>query len=214
MTYLSCKASPYAWQEILSDLTIFGPQQWLSDKAICRFLMDIWWPLRHEPQAGCAYLPLLTVHEISMAIGKRGRDSIGSHVGFQDGPFYSQYSSVIPQLPHRRVGFVLIRNLGSMQVATDSWTHVINNPNHFFTVVFDYDSQRAHSFGVSGRQTTGALYQTATESDWNRWYGPELWMDLAYHLGWEGALQPLERVHVVSKDWEQVIPLIVRSMSN
>ena len=140
MTYLSCKASPYAWQEILSDLTIFGPQQWLSDKAICRFLMDIWWPLRHEPQAGCAYLPLLTVHEISMAIGKRGRDSIGSHVGFQDGPFYSQYSSVIPQLPHRHVGFVLIRNLGSTQVATDSWTHVINNPNHFFAVVFDYDS--------------------------------------------------------------------------
>jgi len=204
MAYLRQKATPYEWQDILANLNILGPQQWLSEKVICRDLMDLWWPLRHESQTGCVYLPFSIVHENSIAIGKRGVDEQGGITHFREGPFHDQYSSVVPRLSHRRIGFVLIRNLGLLQTSHGSWTNATESPNHFFAVLFDYDSRRAYSFGAFGGQSTIVRCQVATESDWGSWYGPELWRCLACQLGWEEASQPSDDINVITKDWEQV----------
>jgi len=203
MAYLRCKASPLEWGDILDSLDVFGPQGWLSEKAICRTLMDLWWPLRYESQTGCVYLPFLNIHEISTSISNREGGSCNP-TGFEKGPFYNQYSSVIPHVSCRRVGFVLFRNMASIRTPNSPSTHAMENANHYFAVVFDYDSQRAYSYGACGLDRPGAECSVATESNWDRWYGPELWKDLAYHMGWEETLMPLNEIYVISKEWEQV----------
>lgn len=203
-TYLSLKGSPYEWQEMLDTLEVFGPNKWLSEKVICRFLMDHWWPLRYGSETGLVYLPFAILQELSTGICRRGQTDRQNAPDFVDGPFYRQYSSVIPQISRRRVGFILIRNVGSMSAADFSWRDVLQRPNHFFPVVFDYDSRIAYAFGAFGGSRPGIRHQGGTESDWDRWYGPELWMELAHLLGWSGVLCPTDEMQVVSKEWSQV----------
>jgi len=204
MAYLRARASPYEWQDILSDLTIFAPGRWLSEKVICRPLMDSWWSRRHEAQTGCTYLSFPIIHEMSMAI-RNGTVGDSTHpCGLVDGCFYNQYGSVIPHLTHRRVGFALIRNIGMMHgTAEASLGNGRQRENHFFTVVFDYDSQRAYSFGAFGSGQEVDM-QPAQESRWDAWHGPELWRNIAYSLGWGDSLRPANGIHVVSKEWQQV----------
>jgi hypothetical protein len=203
--YLHCKASPYEWQEMLEGLDVFGPGQWLSEKVICRSLMDLWWPRRYGAQTGVAYLPFGVVQELSTAISKRGKEGSSDSRGFAQGPFYGQYSSVIPCLPCKRVGFVLIRNLGSMCSPDSSWAAPVQNPNHFFAIVFDYDLQRAHSFGAFCGSQVAVDDLSGNEGSWNKWYGPQLWRDIASLLGWGDTLQPFDQVRVVGKEWPQVM---------
>lgn len=203
LAYLHRKASPYEWQDVLANLHVFGPQEWLSEKVICRNLMDLWWPLRHDPGTRCTYLPFSILHELSSNISKQG-DGLENLMGFEDGPFHSQYSSIVPQLSHRLVGFVLIRNLGAMQDVNCSGKQAFTNPNHFFAVIFDYDSQQAYSFGALGGQQTDIQSQEAATSGWDKWYGPELWKALARYLGWEDLSTSTRNVRVISKDWKQV----------
>lgn len=80
----------------------------------------------------------------------------------------------------------------------------IKTANHFFAVVFDYDAQQAYSFGAFNGMESGVQCAVATESIWKRWYGPELWNDVAHSLGWESSLQPHDGIQVISKEWIQV----------
>jgi hypothetical protein len=204
-TYL--KASPYEWQEILNNLDVFAPKQWLSEKVICRSLMDLWWPLRYRAQTGLAYLPFAVLQDISTMICQRGQHGLSDRTSFTGGPFEGQYSSVLPCLERRRVGFILIRNLRSMLKTGSRWTDALTDPNHFFAVVFDYDSQSAYSFGAFCGDKTEVRQSDATSSCWGKWYGPELWPNLAFLLGWESALGPPDEVRVISKEWKQVTSL-------
>lgn len=203
MAYLCARASPYEWQEILNDLSIFEPGEWLSEKVVCRPLMDSWWSRRHEAQTKCTYLPFSILHEMSMAIRNGGADD-STHVhGLVGGRFYNQYGSIIPHLTHRRVGFVLIRNISSLCGITNTGVgYGQQKANHFFAVVFDYDSQRAYSFGAHGGGRDVNV-QIAEESKWDTWYGPDLWREIAYNLGWEDSIHSTGMVHVISKEWEQ-----------
>lgn len=111
MTYTQEKASPSEWQEMFQELDVLGPQRWLSHRPICRFLMDLWWPLRYEAQTGLVYLPFAILYDMSQDIGRPGRNRPTQQIDFAEGPFFRQYSSVQPSLTCRRVGFILIRNL-------------------------------------------------------------------------------------------------------
>lgn len=202
--YLQRKASPYEWLEVLGNLDVLAPKGWLSQKVICRLLMDLWWPLRHDKQTPLVYLPLEVLHEVSVAIQRR---AVGTpHVRFEESPFFSQYSSLIPFSSCKRIGFILIRDLHSMKLQPFRQNDPIRNPNHFFAVVFDYDSQRAFAFGAFAGGGPASQCQVATESNWNRWLGHKLWISLAHSLGWEDALRPFNQVYVVSKEWNQVQP--------
>ena len=207
--YIALKASPYEWQEMLDTLEVFEPNRWLSEKPICRLLMDMWWPLRYSLRTSLTYLPFAVLQDMSTSISRRGRNNPYDGGEFTDSPLYQQYSSIIPCLPQRRVGFVLIRNLGSMRTQGSSPTHALHNPNHFFAVVFDYDSQTAHSFGALSEDRPSVDHLDGTNSTWCRWYGPELWNALARSLGWDDALGPLDEIRVISKEWKQVNHLIV-----
>lgn len=205
------RASPYFWQEMLNDLHFIGPKGWLSWAPLCRNLMDLWWPRRYDSQAAVTYLPLAILHEMSTAICHQGEDSHGPKA-FSQGPFFSQYSSVIPFLKRKRVGFVLSRNVASMGALAPVFrTQQVEQANHFFPVVFDYDTKFAYSFGAfcdTKRPATETL--VATESSWERWLGPQLWTHVAFSLGWQDHLCPLTEVNVVSKEWKQVccLPLL------
>jgi hypothetical protein len=100
-----------------------------------------------------------------------------------------------------------------MRGSRSQWTNALKNPNHFFATVFDYDSQRAYSFGAFCGDRTEVHQSDATSSRWGQWYGPELWKDLAFLLGWESVLGPPDEVRVISKDWRQVTSLLSRWIS-
>ena len=204
MAYIWAKASPYEWLDILEDLDVFSPESWLSEKVICRYLMDSWWPLRHEALTTCTYLSFAILHEMSATIGQHGRANTERPTGFTDGPFHGQYGSVIPRVSNRRVCFVLIRKQKSMRMEGNRQVHAIRSPDHFFAVIFDYDSQRAYSFGAFGGTTASVELHTAEEGGWDAWDGPQLWEQLAHNLGWEDALHPDHDIYVVSKEWQQV----------
>ena len=203
-TYTALKAHPYEWQEMLDSLDIFEPNRWLSEKPICRLLMDMWWPLRYSPNTCLAYLPFTVLQDMSIEVSRQGRGNPDDEAGFVGSPLYPQYSSIIPSLLWRRVGFVLIRNLESMRTRGSPQMDSLQNPNHFFAVVFDYDSQTAHSFGAFCGSRSSVDRLDGSDSTWSRWCGPELWNSLARSLGWSDALGPLEEIKVISKEWQQV----------
>lgn len=199
------KASPYEWLDVLDHLHVLAPNQWLSQQVICRVLMDIWWPLRYSQQTTIIYLPFQEIHELSTKICKGGGECVTTNTGFQDGCFFKQYSTVVLPSHNRAVCFVLIRNLSSMRADTPGWPNTMDNANHFFTVVFNYDLQMAYTFGaLPGDESTTDL-RGVKESNWNRWYGPQLWMAIAHLLGWEDSLASFDKVSFISKEWQQVL---------
>lgn len=179
-------------------------------------IRSLWWSNHGHLDGGiailgdgvcCVYLPFSALYKISISISRRGRDHSNNPRSLIDGPFRNQYPSIILQLLSRQVGFVLIRNIESICAPQDILTSSTNSANHFFAVVFNYDSQRAYSFGASGQEELGVTLSVTTESDWDRWYGLELWKDLTHYLGWGESLKPLHEVNVISKEWKQVSDL-------
>lgn len=165
--------------------------------------MDLWWPKRFHPESTIAYLPFNILHEISCALSVPASSHSTIQTQLAEGPFFACYGSTIPLLAHRRVSFVLIRNLDEMRKGVSSKPLALSHANHFFAVVFDYNAHRAYSFGAFPRAKPTTSCVAAAESDWARWGGPGLWNNLANSLGWSDASN-IDRVSVVSKDWKQV----------
>lgn len=202
--YAFSRAHPRHWMALLSSLNQIAPRCWLSNTIICSYLMDLWWSQHHQHQSTVMYLPLDSLHQMSCALALLDDSHSATVPQPTNGPFYALYGSLIPLLSHRRVCFVLIRNINELLTGIILQSPARPPPNHFFAVVFDYTNHRAYSFGAFPRSRPATTCMAASKSNWNRWGGPGLWRNIAKSLGWEDVLSAIDTISVVTKDWVQV----------
>jgi len=74
---------------------------------------------------------------------------------------------------------------------------IILHANHYFVVVFNYDSESIHVLGRSGNQ-----HGYTNEIGWKDWRGSRLWTYVAQLFGWK-AKNPAE-AHKSGYNWLQV----------
>jgi hypothetical protein len=166
--------------------------------------MDLWWRQRSLPHATFTYLPFEVLFGLDDQLkGTNGNDCVAT-IKFTGGRYHAIYGPLIPLLPHRKVCFVLIRNLDEMRQGASQKRLALQSPNHFFTVAFDYDNHRAYSFGAFSKARSSSTCKPAADSTWDRWCGMELWRGVAQGMGWEDSLLDIDKVQVVSKEWKQV----------
>ena len=195
MAYQKRVGMPYEWLDVLINLDVFSPKTFLSEKVICNHLLDCWWTHRFDPYTRPIYLPFTEIHLLS---GKVVEDE---EVSFDGGAFARLYRSVVPTAADKRVCFFLLRNQ----------SHLINDVeggldgcNHFFSVLFDYNSHRAHVFGTLSVKEKVTEVNTGESSGWNAWSGPTLWGRIGKELGWAADVGDVHTVNVVVKNWPQV----------
>ncbi|KAG1843312.1 hypothetical protein DFJ58DRAFT_854529 [Suillus subalutaceus] len=77
---------------------------------------------------------------------------------------------------------------------------VVHHSDHFFTVIFDYQRQKAH---VLGRHISNDAMDIdgLDPDDWNEWRGPDYWRRIGALHGW--GTGDVADVSVISMDWEQ-----------
>lgn len=193
------KALPYEWLEVLQSLPVIGPKRYLSEKVICNYLLDCWWALRFSPQIGATYLPFSEVNQLSHSI----LTNQPTLLNFQSGVFKSLYRSVISTRTTKRVCFFLHRNL---ELVSQGERDTLARPNHFFPVVFNYDTHEAFVFGAWStiKKKEETRIGKGQESRWDAWLGSDLWRTIGHQLDWSNNVGDPAAVTVTIKNWHQV----------
>ena len=192
------KSHPDEWKEVLDQLHIIS-DGWLSEKVIYNNILDKWWGVRFSPGKRPIYLAFAEIDEISRGISMRTNKNIA---GFTDGPFFNLYQSTAPRSADKRVCFFLHRNMTAL--ASGGERGATTNPNHFFAVLFDYELHSAFIYGAVSTPDPESVVESGSQSNWDRWFGPELWTDVARLLGWGRVAGDPFTTTVVSKNWHQV----------
>ena len=187
------------WIEVLGNLDVLEDGRQVSEKVICNNILQHWWDVRFSPGERPIYLPFTEVHMLSWKISHGGQEDWTS---LDDGPFGNMYQSTASRLVDKRVCFFLHRNLE---------TKAMENGNHFFPVLFDYDAGRAWAYGVSPVPESQTLVESALDSDWDCWFGPQLWTTIAFGMGWGEIAGLPQTMSVVAKNWPQVPPFCWRN---
>lgn len=102
----------------------------------------------------------------------------------------------------------LYRRLYPMQLLQGkAITFMLLVHQHYFVVVFHYQSGIAVTYG---RQFTNVTEEYTAQADWNTWNGPHLWTGIADLLGLSGEGTLRQRVNLPSVtssfQWKQVRP--------
>lgn len=196
--YETKKADPFEWQQVLKDLDVLQPGNYLSEKVVCNYIMDQWWDIRFAPGRRPIYLPFTEVHYLSSRLTahllQRGDEE------FKLFPFQKLHQSVACRKEDRRVCFFLFRTQSAMD---GEQRDEMKSCNHFFPVLFDYDAHKAHVFGIVNVSRPGVKAERASESKWSCWLGPELWQRIAEGMGWGEDVGDPDTVRVVTKNWNQ-----------
>jgi hypothetical protein len=198
VAYQTRIALPHEWLEVLRSLDVFRPKTFLSEKVICNYLLDCWWSHRFDPHTRPIYLPFTEIHLLSAKV-IRGIQT--EEISFENGSFNRLYCSVVPTATDKRVCFVLHRNEAHL---LHGKTGSLAACNHFFPVLFDYDSHKAYAFGVWNVRGEMKEVKYGQSSRWKSWSGPELWDRIGRELGWAADVGDPDTVTVVVKNWRQV----------
>ena len=193
MTYLTRKAMPARWTQVLLNLNTLGPVSYLHEDVICNHLLETWWDLRFRPHTRPIYLPYSHIDSLCQKIAQ---GDMQVPTGSGDGAFKDMYRSTVPTTPDKRVCFFLHDRIFTP-----------DNSKMFFPILFDYGAHTAYAFGTS---TPGADFVAGRgdQSTWNRWLGPKLWTVIGRHLGWMVDDGKPATVKVVTKKWTKVCGLL------
>jgi hypothetical protein len=192
--------------EVLGDLHVMEDEQQLSEKVICNNLLDHWWDVRFSPGKRPIYLAFAEVHELSGDIAHKG--IAGSELTLETGVFKNLYRSVAVKPKQKWVCFFLHRNQAEMSEGKMSNLH---RADHFFPVVFDYKTKRAHCFGVLSTPNPEVKVEAGPIKSWACWMGPQLWTIIGQEMGWGDDVGNTDAVTVISKSWPQVSRSMCRS---
>lgn len=183
---------------MFTSLDVLGHKRYLSEKVICNYALESWWDLRFSPGRRPIYLAFPDIHVLSANICS------GTYVPsktFKTGIFQALYRATAPKPKHRMVSFFLQRSQSALVQGSNAG---LSQANHFFPVVFDYQTHKAYFFGVISAKTPDVRVEGARSSGWASWMGPQLWGAIAHELGWRETVRGSESVTVVTKNWPQV----------
>ena len=198
VAYETRKANPVEWLEVLKNLDVLDDGRQLSEKVICNFLLDLWWDLRFAPGTRPLYLPFAEVYSLGFKILSGNQATSG---GLEEGMFNLLYKSTASRATDKRVCFFLHRNQMAM---CQGKRDLLHSSNHFFPVVFDYTTHKAHAFGIISDPAPNIREEAAKDSGWSCWLGPELWKLIGEELGWAEDVGDPGTVCIITKSWPQV----------
>jgi hypothetical protein len=201
--YEKRKANGAELVEVLGNLRVLGNLQQLNEKIICNHLLDQWWDLRFSPGKRPIYLAFTEVHQMCLEMTGGYLDS---DLSLEDGSFGRLYRSVAPRSKEKWVCFFLYRNQQAVMAEDKRGRNKggMENANHFFPVVFDYPSKRAHCFGITSVDNPEIRIESGEERSWESWMGPDLWRLIGIEMGWSEHVGDPGAVTVVTKNWKQV----------
>jgi hypothetical protein len=165
-------ARPSMWANAYQAIPTLQSGVWVDGMLLDFYLMSIWYAARGRTHVGFA----------DIMSSKIVYDTFGNHQLPDDDEteLFQQRYFINPQSPDslKSVGFIVFHQ------------------QHYFTVVFHYDSAIAY---ILGRQFGEGFDETL--DDWETWMGPLYWTRIAAFHGIDP--EDPERVMVVAHNWPQ-----------
>jgi hypothetical protein len=199
--YKARKARAEEWTAVISGLDSIGDKGHIHEKIISNIILEEWWDVRFFLGSRPVYL---AYEDIQGLVEDILSESYEPSKSFKDSAFGGLYRSIALKDNLKMASFFLER--GCVSYPQQNENPMDDRPNHFFAVVFDYETQTAYSFGLElgTLQEPVVRVESGEASGWAQWLGPSLWKAIAYEMGWGDALQNLETVKAVTKIWPQV----------
>jgi hypothetical protein len=159
---------PYTWDSVPQELNTLGPKQWLGGALMDYVLLRHWLKIHHA--ANVYFIDFITIRHFC---DRTEPTEMEFH--------HSRRRLLIPEGPIDLKPVLL----------------PVLEVNHYFLVIFDYSSKRAHILG----RNIGRV-GPSSEIHWESWNGPKLWNMVAKLFGW--MVTSSQSVIKSGFDWLQV----------
>jgi hypothetical protein len=169
---------PANWDMVHEEMNTIEPKQWLGGSILDYTLLHHWLEMKDNAQV---YI-LTSITVAFLGAGTESEDQITNcrrHIGLSDNGALAMKPIVL----------------------------IILHANHYFVVVFDHYTSRAHILG-SSIQRKGPTFNVT----WEGWNGPLLWERTAAAFGW--VTNSANNVYKIGHDWHQVSGILVVLCSN